>query len=165
MFDITTRIYVAGLQGREVTDFLARCDDAAYRRWWPGTHLRLHAVDGKPARVGSLVFMDEFIGLRRVHMTGAISELAPGRKLVWQAQWLVRLPVALIIELADDAAGVHVTHTIRVGFAGVLGVLDPLFRLWFTPRFAAAMDEHVRSEFPRLRDLLHPPRAAPAAAG
>jgi hypothetical protein len=34
-------------------------------------------------------------------------------------------------------------------------VLDPLFRLYFSRRFAAAMDEHVRKEFPLLRDRLH----------
>jgi hypothetical protein len=32
--------------------------------------------------------------------------------------------------------------------------LDPLFRLYFTRRLQRALDAHVRTEFPLLRDLL-----------
>ena len=40
-------------------------------------------------------------------------------------------------------------------------MLDPLWRCYFTPAFAAAMDRHVRAEFPRLRD--HLTQAQPTA--
>jgi hypothetical protein len=36
--------------------------------------------------------------------------------------------------------------------------LDPLLRLFFPPRFAADKDEHVRTELPKLRDLLRQSR-------
>ena len=38
MFSLATRTHVAELSGLEITDFLATCDDEAFRRWWPGTH-------------------------------------------------------------------------------------------------------------------------------
>jgi hypothetical protein len=33
-------------------------------------------------------------------------------------------------------------------------VLDPIFRAYFTDSFCRALDAHVKTEFPRLRDLL-----------
>jgi hypothetical protein len=33
-------------------------------------------------------------------------------------------------------------------------MLDPLWRLYFSPAFARAMDRHVQTEFPLLRALL-----------
>jgi hypothetical protein len=47
-----------------------------------------------------------------------------------------------------------------VGFRGVGRVLDPILRLFLSSRFAAALDEHVHTEFPRLRDYLHGATAA-----
>ena len=35
-------------------------------------------------------------------------------------------------------------------------ILDPLLRLYLSSDFAAAMDEHVHTEFPLIRDRLHP---------
>jgi hypothetical protein len=49
---------------------------------------------------------------------------------------------------------VAVRHIVRAGFKGVGRILDPLFQLYFSRRFAAELDKHVRDEFPRLRDLL-----------
>jgi len=37
MFSMLTRTHVAGLSGREITDFLSTRDDEAFRGWWPGT--------------------------------------------------------------------------------------------------------------------------------
>jgi hypothetical protein len=34
-------------------------------------------------------------------------------------------------------------------------VLDPLLRIYFSESFTRAMDEHVKTEFPKLRDMLH----------
>ena len=93
MFSIATRMHVAGLSGREITDFLSTCDDEAYRRWWPGTHFQLHTVKGTPGSVGSVVFLDELVGNRRVRLTCDLVDLVPGRKLVWQLRRpLFRLP-------------------------------------------------------------------------
>ena len=51
--------------------------------------------------------------------------------------------------------GVHIAHTITAGLRGPGRVLDPLLRLYFSRGFARAMDEHVRAEFPKLRDVLY----------
>ncbi|HEX9230110.1 MAG TPA: hypothetical protein VF885_26210 [Arthrobacter sp.] len=44
MLVIESKVDVAGLTGREVTDFMVACTDEQYRNWWPGTHLQLHAL-------------------------------------------------------------------------------------------------------------------------
>jgi hypothetical protein len=98
--------------------------------------------------------MDERVGDRRVRMTGIVVEAKPGRRIVWQLKKGIRLPVWLLLELNDQGDGVTVVHTIRAGFSGLGRTLDPLFRLYFSDAFARTMDEHVRTEFPRLRDLL-----------
>ena len=142
------------MSGREVTDFLLDCTDDRYQRWWPGTHLELHAVTRGRGHVGDVVLMDEYIGKRRVRMLAAVVEVVPGQKIVWRLRKGVRLPVWLTVELADHDGGVDLRHTITVGFRGVGRVLDPLFRLYFSAEFAAAMDEHARTAFPHLRDYL-----------
>ena len=143
-----------GLWGQEVFDFLIDLNDLSYQAWWPGTHLELHSIKVTPNYVGSVVFMDEFIGKRRVKTKGVVREATPGERIVWQVQKLIMLPVTLSLELQDDKTGTNVTHTIRVGYDGVGRVIDPIFRLYFSPKFAWAMDEHVKTEFPRLRDML-----------
>lgn len=155
MLSITTSLRVDRLSGLDVTGFLSTCDDERYRQWWPGTHLQLHTVQGEPGQVGSLVFMDEYIGDERHRMTGEVMQISPGKKIVWQVRWWrLRLPVRLVLDLQDDDDGVRINHSIHAGYAGIGRILDPLFRSWFSPAFQAAMDAHVRTEFPKLRDLL-----------
>jgi hypothetical protein len=157
MFSLVTRTHVAGLSGKEITDFLANCDDEAFRRWWPGTHFHLHTVKGAPGTIGSVIFMDEMIGQKRVKVRCELVELIPGRRLVWQLRRpLFRLPVKLIFELQDDDTGASAEHRIEAGYAGAFAFLDPLLRLFFPPSFAADKDEHVRTELPKLKELLHP---------
>jgi hypothetical protein len=159
MFSLITRTHVAGLTGREITDFLSTCDDEAFRRWWPGTHFQLHTVKGVPGTLGSTIVMDEMIGQRRVKVRCELAELVPGRKLVWQLRRpLFRLPVKLIFVLEDDEAGVQAEHRIEVGYVGAGAFLDPLLRPFFPARFAADKDEHVRTELPKLRELLRESR-------
>ena len=156
MFSLPTHIHVDGLTGREITDFLASCDDAAFQSWWPGTHFQLHTVKGMPGSVGSVIVMDEMIGGRRAKVRCELVELVPGRTLVWQLRRpLFRLPVRLVLRLKDDDTGVQIEQSIEAGFSGAASGLDPVFRLLFPPSFAAAKDEHVRTEFPKLRDFLH----------
>jgi hypothetical protein len=73
---------------------------------------------------------------------------------VWQLKKGLALPAWLTLKLADDTAGVLITHTIEAGFSGLGTLLDPLLRLYFSNAFSQAMDEHVRTEFPKLRDML-----------
>jgi len=66
----------------------------------------------------------------------------------------VRLPGRLILGLEDEADGVAISHVVEAGFRGPGRIFDAVLRFWFTPEFADALDEHVRTEFPKLRDLL-----------
>jgi hypothetical protein len=162
---------VKGLTGREITDFLLGCDDEAYQAWWPGTHLELHVLEHGSGddHVGDVVLMDEYIGSRRVRMAGEVIEAVPGERVVWQFRpGRLRLPVRLTLELSAHENGVRLRHTITAGWLGRGRVLDPLWRLYFSSSFAGAMDRHVHTEFPLMRDLLRRTRAdstsRPAAA-
>ncbi|HET6685861.1 MAG TPA: hypothetical protein VFH02_04970 [Jiangellaceae bacterium] len=154
MLRIQTEIVVEGITGRQITDFLLDCTDERYQQWWPAIHLRLHPLALGRDHVGDEVFMDEYVGERRVRMTGVVAEASPGARIVWQLKKGVRLPVRLTLELADRDGGVALRHTITAGYRGIGRVLDPLLRLYFSPGFATAMDDHVRTEFPLLRDQL-----------
>lgn len=156
MLTIESRVTVPDLTGAEVTSFLLECSDERYRAWWPGVHLQLHQVAaGRADHVGETVLMDEFIGTRRVSMNCVVVQVDPGRKLLWQLKKGIRLPVWLTLRLTDGVDGVTIHHAITAGWTGWRRWLDPLFRLYFTPNFAAAMDRHAHTEFARLRDLLH----------
>lgn len=154
MITIESRVRVDGVRGVQITDFMLNPTDREYQAWWPGTHLAFHTVERHPNHVGSVVYMDEFVGKRRIQMMGIVTQAVPGKQIVWQLKKIVRLPVWLILVLEEDAAGVTLTHTIRAGFEGLGRLLDPLFRVYFSREFARAMDEHAQTEFPRLRDVL-----------
>ncbi len=161
MITVQSKTWVPNLRGAQVIEYLLHCDDAAYQRWWPGTHLHMRVTEGDPSGLGSIVSMDEMIGDRRLRMTGVVTEIVPGKKLVWQLGTVVRLPGRLVLELEDDADGVTITHTVEAGLAGAGRVFDPLIRLYVTPKFARALDAHVKTEFPKLGELL---AASPATA-
>lgn len=163
MITLQSQLHVDGLRGNEIADFLLSCTDQAYQAWWPGTHLQLHTRVRYPNSVGNVVFMDEFIGKRRIQMLGVVRVAEPA-KIVWQLKKGIPLPVWLTLELVDDAAGVTITHTIRAGFDGLGRIFDLLFRLYFSDEFEHALNEHVKTEFPMLRDLLRrSDQAAPIA--
>ncbi|MCE9607626.1 MAG: hypothetical protein K8U03_22290 [Planctomycetia bacterium] len=155
MITLITQVYVDGLKAKQIFEFLLNATDRDYQAWWPGVHLRHTTLKHCPNYVGNVIFIDQYIGDYRVKETDLIVEAIADRKILRQVVNGVRLPVRVVMEFDDDPSGVTITHTIEAGFAGLGRVLDPLFRLYFSPRFAAAMDEHVRAEFPRLRDLLH----------
>ena len=123
--------------------------DERYRAWWPGTHLQFHIVASRTDHVGDLVWMDEYVGSRRLRMTGVVIEAEPGRTIVWQLERWVRLPAVLRLELVDQGGGCLVRHRTEVGYRGIGRIFDPLLRLSVYPRFAAQLDEHVRAEFPK----------------
>lgn len=154
MLTLTTSLRIDGITGTEIFDFLANPDDESYRAWWPGIHLEFHTLARRDDHVGDVVCIDEYVGKRRLRMTAIVTEAIPGKRLVWQLKKRIKLPARLYLELDDRAGEVTVTHTTRAGFRGAGRILDPALRLFFSRRFAADLDEHVRTEFPRLRDLL-----------
>lgn len=158
MLTLASAMTVPGLTGRELTDFMLDCDDERYQAWWPGTHRQLHVIEPGPGgHVGDLVWMDELVGRRHLRMRAEVVDAVPGERIVWQLlPWRLRLPVRLTLTLRDTPDGLALTHAITAGWAGRGRVLDPLWRLYFTRSFAAEMDRHARTEFPRLRDVLHP---------
>ena len=162
MLTLETEISVEGITGSEILDFLLTCTDEEYQRWWPGTHLQFHTVRRGlgPHHLGDVVLMDEYIGARRVRLTGVVDRVVPGRVVVYRLRNVIPLPARLSIACQDRDGGVALRHTISAGFGGVGRILDPLLRIFFfSPAFAEAMDEHVRTEFPLLRDRLLETRA------
>ena len=165
MLTLQTEIRVDGIMGMEIFDFLANPDDESYRAWWPGTHLQLHIRErGGDDHVGDVIYMDEYVGKRRLRMSAIVTEAVPGKKLVWRLKRGIKLPARLYLELADYDGGVAITHTIRAGFRGPGRVLDPALKLFLSAGFARDMDDHARTEFPRLRDLLRERRPAAGAS-
>lgn len=158
MLTLESEMTVDGLTGREITDFLLDCGDDSYQAWWPGTHLELHVLKHGSGddHVGDVVLMDEYVGSRRVRMVGEVIEAVPGKRIVWQFRpGGLRLPVQLTLALSTHGHGVSLRHTITAGWSGRGRILDPLWRLYFSRSFAGAMDRHVHTEFPLMRDLLH----------
>jgi hypothetical protein len=151
---IQSKVYVEGLTGREVTDFLIDCDDAAYQAWWPGTHLASHTVKRVPGDVGNVVYMDEYVGKYRIKMSAVVTEFEPGKRFACRMKKGILLPGWLYLDFVDDDEGVAITHTLEIGYPGAGKILDPLLRLRFSAQFEREMDEHARTEFPKLGELL-----------
>ena len=164
MLSLKTIIDVDGMSGAEVFEFLANPDDEAYQAWWPGTHLAMHVRKRGRAHIGDAVYMDEYIGKRRLRMTWIVTEAVPGKRIAWQAAKGVKLASHLYIDFEDHDGGVRITHTTTAGFRGIGRVLDPVIRLYWSKRFAEDLDDHARTEFPRLRDLLRERRRAAAGS-
>ncbi len=157
MLTIQTKVRMANITGAEMMDFMLHCTDREYQAWWPGTHLEFHTIKRHPNDVGNLVYMDEFVGKKRVKMLAIVTEVIPGRKIVWQMKKIMRLPVWLSLEFVDDAQGILLTHSLQAGYTGIGKMLDPVWRLYFTNEFRRAMDEHATIEFPKLGDMLRAP--------
>lgn len=154
MITLRTELRLKGVTGQQITDFMLNCTDEEYQRWWPGTHLAFHTIKQCPGDIGNLVFMDEYVGERRLMAKAVVKQIDHGKKIVWKFVRLVRLPVRLILELEDQDDGLLIRHTVTAGFKGLGRICDPLLRIYFTRRFAKDLDEHVRTEFPMLRDML-----------
>lgn len=136
MLVIESRVDVAGLTCRDITDFMVACTDEQYQNWWPGTHLQFHVLSRSTGGVGDVVVMDEFIGRRRLRLREIVETVEPGRRLVWRFRKVLRLPARLALEFTPISAGVSVRHTITAGWPGMGRLLDPLLRLYFSPRFS-----------------------------
>ncbi|MFC7494209.1 MULTISPECIES: hypothetical protein [unclassified Nocardioides] len=159
MLTLETTIALDGLSGDEFTDFMLTCDDTRYRAWWPGTHRQFHVRRAGPGEdhVGDVVWMDEYVGRRHLRMAAAVVDVVPGRRIVWQLRpWRLRPPVRLTLAFDPQEDGAVVRHVLTAGWAGWARVLDPVWRLYFSPTFAHDLDRHARTEFGRLPHLLHP---------
>jgi hypothetical protein len=155
MIIMETEVEVEGLSGVDVTDFLLNPTDENYRKWWDGTHIEFHILKSYPGHIGDIVYMDEFIGRHRIRMKGVVENVVPGELIIWQLKKIVKLPLRLLLKLENNENGVKITHAIKVGFKGVGKILDPIITFFIPGDFIEAMDEHAKTEFQKLRDLLH----------
>ncbi len=126
--------------------------DAAYRAWWPGTHLAFHVIrPGPSSPLGDLVAMDELVGSRRLRFHGVVTVAEPGHRITWQLRKGITGPAWLDLRLSTIPGGTRVEHELRLGWSRPLGrVTDPVIRLYFTPAFADALTLHAPTEFPLL---------------
>jgi len=154
MIVMRTEVWVGGVSGSSISDFLLYCTDENYQDWWPGTHIALHTTRRVPGDVGNLIYFDEYVGKRRLKFEGVVVKSIPGKEIVWQIKKVVRLPAWLVMEFDDDGEGVVITHAIKAGFAGVGRLLDPLLRLYLTKGFEKDLEEHAHIEFPKLAEIL-----------
>ena len=154
MLSLETRLRMDGISASQIFEVFANPTDGAYRRWWPGTHVQFHILERHADHIGDVILMDEYIGTRRLRMRAIVVEALPGKRLVWQLMKVIRLPAFVTLALADDGGGVVITHTTSVGFRGAGRILDPLWRLLVSKKFARALDAHVKTEFQLLRDRL-----------
>jgi hypothetical protein len=154
MITMETRIDVKGICGKDVADFMLRCTDADYRRWWQGTHLAFHTVKRYPNEIGNLVYFDEYVGRRRLKFWGVITAYVPARKIVWQMKAIFRLPGWLVLDFEDRQEGLRITHSVLVGFCGAGASLDPILKIYFSRAFEKELAEHAQTEFDRLAALL-----------
>lgn len=170
MFTLETRAHVAGLSARAAYDYMIVPPAHDFQAWWPGTHLVSRVLrrgvgpTGEPNDVGTVVYLEQMIGPFHVRETAEIVEAIPGRSFTRRIFVVgIRLPIFITFDLEDTADGVTITHTIRAGWRGFRRILDPLFRLYFTKAFAAALDEHLLTEYVLLREVARP-AAEPVAA-
>jgi hypothetical protein len=150
MLTIESRFFVAGVCGREITDFLLDCTDDRYKAvvagYPPGAACavppspsrRRHCADGQIRREAS----GADAGRRRSRRAGSEDRLAAEG---------VRLPVWLTLELADRDGGVDLRHMITAP------------RRWASPRPAAValLLYRVRSRDGRARQDTIPALAGP----
>ena len=154
MITIQSTIHVARIGGMEIFNFFINPSDREYQRWWPGTHLEFHNLRQRPGNIDNVIYMDEYIGKRRVKMTAIVIQAIPGTKITWQFKKIIRLPIWMCMELEDDSEGVAITHTMKAGFESAGRLLDVILRVYLSDAFAKAMDEHAKTEFPKLGEML-----------
>jgi len=153
MFTLTTQAHIVGLSSHAVFDFFVHSTDEDFQAWWPDVHLNCRMIRRSPNHVGNIIEFDQLIGPYRVREKGIIVEAIPGRRFARQVIQGVRLPIFIAFDLVEDERGVTITHTINAGYRGIGRILDPLFRLFFTRKFIAALDEHLLMEFELLRNV------------
>ena len=154
MIELRTEVYVNGISGKSVSDFMLNCTDEDYQNWWPGTHLAFHTINRFPNGLGNIVYFDEYVGSHRLTFYGIVVENIPGRKIIWQLKKVIKLPVWLILEFEDNDEGVLVVHTIKAGFEGVGTLINPFLRFRLNQQFEKDLAEHAHIEFDKLAEIL-----------
>ena len=154
MIVLQTTVFVKGITGRRVTDFFIHCTDSDYQRWWEGTHLEFHTINRTTDVTGNLVYFDEYGGKHRLKFKGRIAEYEAGKRIEYRMVRGLSLPAWLVLEFQDRPGGVDIVHTVKAGYQGVGKILDPLIRLYLSDAFEKALNEHAKTEFSRLGDLL-----------
>jgi len=154
MITLKTEVTVQGITAKQVTDFMLNCTDAEYQRWWPDTHLAFHTIKRRPRDFGNLVYFDEYVGKRRLKFHGMITEMVPGKRIVWQMIKGFKLPAWVCLDVEDRLDGVTITHTMLIGFTKIGKLLDPLLKLYINKNFEKELDQHALFEFPRLGEIL-----------
>ncbi len=154
MIIIRSNVHVPDIGGDRIIDFMLNCGDTEYQKWWEGTHIQFHTIKRNPDDLGNIVFMDEFIGKRRLRMKAIVREIIPDTMIIWQAKMIFKLPVRIILEVSNDITGVNISHVIKAGFRNIGRFLDPILRFYLSKSFQQDMDEHVKTEFPLLGKML-----------
>lgn len=154
MIHLQTIQYVPGLSAAKAYTFLLDFETADYQAWWPGTHLLAKSLRRVPGHIGNRTLVDQHIGPYRLKMIEETTALIPERKISLRVRGIGGLPVRMSYEFDEDEDGLTITYTTTAGFTGPLRLLNPLFRVYFTQGFAAALDEHLKEEFLRLAELV-----------
>ena len=154
MITLKTEVAVQGITAQQVIDFMLNCTDEEYQRWWPGTHLAFHTIQRQLRDLRNLVYFDEYVGKRRLKFHGTITELVPGKRIVWQMIKFIKLPAWLCLDCEDGPDGVTITHTMLIGFTKIGRLLDPLLALYINKGFEKELDQHAQFEFHRLGEIL-----------
>ncbi|MDA3936652.1 MAG: hypothetical protein PF636_07300 [Actinomycetota bacterium] len=153
MLTIESSMHVPQMRAAQVIDFFLHPRDDLYQRWWPGVHFGMHPLN-ETIGIGQAVYMDELVGRRRLRFSCLVTDLSSD-SITWQFRRLVRLPCWLVLAIADDEDGATITHSIRAGYRSGIGrLLDPFLRVYFSPTFEQAMEEHFRTEFSTLPQVL-----------
>ena len=154
MITMQTNVDTSGVTGKEIIDFMLNCTDQDYQKWWQGTHLAFHTLERYPNNLGNLVYFDEYVGKRRLRFKSVVTEIIPGKKLVWQMKMLFKLPGWLILEFKDIDGDTKIIHTLVAGYGGIGKILDPLIRKYLSKHLEAELAEHAQFEFKKLVKIL-----------
>jgi hypothetical protein len=142
------------ITGLQITEFLLNPTDDGDREWWPGTHLQFHVVVGASDHVGDVVQMDEYVGSWRLRMSGVVIEAVQGRRTVDSSSGACPSTCGCDSQSSTRTSDAWCVTGSRSATGGSAASSTHSFRLYDSPRFAAQLDAHVRTEIPRLCDLL-----------
>ena len=154
MFVLHTNVYIKKLKSKSICKFLINCTDDLYQKWWPGTHFVFHTLKSYSNIIGNIVIFDEYIGKSRIKTKAKIIKYIPEKEIIWQMIKLIKLPIFVRIKLSDTNNGVKIKHSIYAGFKGISSIFDFIFRLFLSKKFVKELDNHVKYEFNKLKDVI-----------
>ncbi len=157
MISHVVELTVPNATAEEFYDFMINPNSTAYHQWWPEEHLQFYMIKrGSERHLGDEVFYDEYLGEKRKLAFRAVVITADRpNEAAWQMKkGGIRLPAVLRLELHDTSGGIRVTHKLQVGFRGIGRIFDPLLKLYMSKPFQDALEEHCRTEWPKLAEYL-----------